>query len=677
MTGHEYEYAVANYLREQGYYDVEVTQASGDYGIDVLARKGGHRYAVQCKYYSGTVGISAVQEAVAGMAIYGCDRAMVVTNSTFTKAAKELAEANDVVLLSEISGSQSSLPSGCALVICVMCFIFAVCAYCSKWTFPSWKMLAILGVFYLVWFLRPWSAKGRSENSNDTANDAFKQGGKFTQTGDHTGDLDISPIIGVPTKFTVLGIKYCIDNLTDIQKFPLNFSSFEVNGQKYYFNTYFRMCADLYYQKGRVDLGNALISKAQELESHPSYGAYLRSKVKSYTPSVDEDFDPVFLSCNPATSKPWTKEELVNTLERLKEFNQNTFDTLFEIIEKFEDDERTLTASSVCLYANVTRVEATRILYHLVYVGLVQRNGISTEYYFTASKDEIIDSKDAMLASHTPPSDAQPVPDMGLVAKLRSLPKSEPFPSPLPYAQDNSKSAVNEDGYYDMEQFSLEDISVVKQALRNAKNNYPPEYQALGLAMESFGILHEPRYILHEIIVLTYANSKQPLEQLAVGFAYATKGGQYRAEALNYIEQALPFVSADELKKISNVFPLWWIYNTLSDLCEGEGLFDEALDYAYRAAALKSGREAYDYIHLANIYKKINIELALDYYENILLNDSRNPFKRQIEREYEKMTAEALDGYRYEKEPVKRSEQSIEFDTKLRASAMKFINNEV
>lgn len=389
MTGHEYEYAVANYLREQGYYDVEVTQASGDYGIDVLARKGGHRYAVQCKYYSGTVGISAVQEAVAGMAIYGCDRAMVVTNSTFTKAAKELAEANDVVLLSEISGSQSSLPSGCALVIGVMCFIFAVCAYCSKWTFPSWKMLAILGVFYLVWFLRPWSAKGRSENSNDTANDAFKQGGKFTQTGDHTGDLDISPIIGVPTKFTVLGIKYCIDNLTDIQNFPLNFSSFEVNGQKYYFNTYFRMCADLYYQKGRVDLGNALISKAQELESHPSYGAYLRSKVKGYTPSVDEDFDPVFLSCNPATSKPWTEPELVSALKLLSILNRDSFDTLFSVLDYMYDGKRTLTAHFLENLVNLSPEKTTRTIYDLSRVGILKRNGITDEYYFTVSKDEL------------------------------------------------------------------------------------------------------------------------------------------------------------------------------------------------------------------------------------------------------------------------------------------------
>lgn len=99
MNGHEYEYQVAKYLRGHGYTGVTVTKGSGDFGVDVIAHKGGHKYAVQCKYYSNPVGLSAIQEAVAGMAYYKCDRAMVVTNSTFTKAAHDLARANNVLLL--------------------------------------------------------------------------------------------------------------------------------------------------------------------------------------------------------------------------------------------------------------------------------------------------------------------------------------------------------------------------------------------------------------------------------------------------------------------------------------------------------------------------------------------------------------------------------------------------
>lgn len=102
MTGLEYEKLVAKYLRRHGYHGVRVTQGSGDYGVDVIASKGGHKYAVQCKYYTSIVSLDAVQEAVAGMAMYGCDRAMVVANSTFTEAAKRLAKHNTVVLLEGI-----------------------------------------------------------------------------------------------------------------------------------------------------------------------------------------------------------------------------------------------------------------------------------------------------------------------------------------------------------------------------------------------------------------------------------------------------------------------------------------------------------------------------------------------------------------------------------------------
>ncbi len=105
MTGHEYEYVVAEYLKNNGYKKIEVTKGSGDYGVDVVARKGIKKYAVQCKYYHYPVSLGAVQEAVAGKAMYECNSAMVITNSTFTKAAEELAAKNGVVLIPNIASA--------------------------------------------------------------------------------------------------------------------------------------------------------------------------------------------------------------------------------------------------------------------------------------------------------------------------------------------------------------------------------------------------------------------------------------------------------------------------------------------------------------------------------------------------------------------------------------------
>ena len=98
MEGHEFEYAVADLLRHNGFREVQVTQASNDYGIDILAKRKNTSYAIQCKRYSGNVGNKAVQEAGLGMDFYHCDAAAVITNSAYTKQAIKLAQVTGVRL---------------------------------------------------------------------------------------------------------------------------------------------------------------------------------------------------------------------------------------------------------------------------------------------------------------------------------------------------------------------------------------------------------------------------------------------------------------------------------------------------------------------------------------------------------------------------------------------------
>ena len=98
MEGHDFEHAVADLLRHNGWRDVQVTQGSGDYGIDILARHRNVRYAIQCKRYKNTVGVKAVQEVAIGTDFYHYDAAAVITNSTFTKQAINLARTTGVRL---------------------------------------------------------------------------------------------------------------------------------------------------------------------------------------------------------------------------------------------------------------------------------------------------------------------------------------------------------------------------------------------------------------------------------------------------------------------------------------------------------------------------------------------------------------------------------------------------
>lgn len=98
MEGHEFEYWCADILRRNGYCNVTVTRGSGDQGVDVLAERGGIKYAVQCKRYSSDLSNTPIQEVYAGKDFYGCQIGVVMTNSHFTKGARELAEKTGVLL---------------------------------------------------------------------------------------------------------------------------------------------------------------------------------------------------------------------------------------------------------------------------------------------------------------------------------------------------------------------------------------------------------------------------------------------------------------------------------------------------------------------------------------------------------------------------------------------------
>ena len=98
-NGYDFEAFVANVYKMLGYNVEGVTSKSGDQGADVIIEKDNIKYAIQVKYYNNPVGNKAVQEIVAAKSFYKTDKAMVVTNSTFTPQAITLANANDVLLV--------------------------------------------------------------------------------------------------------------------------------------------------------------------------------------------------------------------------------------------------------------------------------------------------------------------------------------------------------------------------------------------------------------------------------------------------------------------------------------------------------------------------------------------------------------------------------------------------
>ncbi len=92
LSGKEFEHFIGQLFLRMG-FDVRSTPGGSDQGADLVAWKADDltRVAVQAKRYKAKVGNRAVQELLGGMLFYKCARGSVVTTSTFTKSATDLA----------------------------------------------------------------------------------------------------------------------------------------------------------------------------------------------------------------------------------------------------------------------------------------------------------------------------------------------------------------------------------------------------------------------------------------------------------------------------------------------------------------------------------------------------------------------------------------------------------
>lgn len=94
----QYEQYCATILNKFG-WKTKLTKTSGDHGVDIVAEQSSVKVAIQIKQHRKRVGNGAVQEVVAGKAVYGCSAAVCVTPNGFTPGAEQLAKANGVLLL--------------------------------------------------------------------------------------------------------------------------------------------------------------------------------------------------------------------------------------------------------------------------------------------------------------------------------------------------------------------------------------------------------------------------------------------------------------------------------------------------------------------------------------------------------------------------------------------------
>ena len=98
MGGIEFEHWVAELFKRAG-FQVEVTQASGDHGVDLWATKAGVLVAVQCKRWEGSLGEPVIRDLLGSMIPAGAQLGCIVTTGSFTAQAQQFAKGKPLHLI--------------------------------------------------------------------------------------------------------------------------------------------------------------------------------------------------------------------------------------------------------------------------------------------------------------------------------------------------------------------------------------------------------------------------------------------------------------------------------------------------------------------------------------------------------------------------------------------------
>lgn len=100
LTWVDFERLVGEAFRLHGFEVDETGQASGDGGVDLVLRRGGELYLVQCKHWRATkVGVQTVRELYGVMAAFGATGGYVVTSGRFTTDAVKFAAGRNIELV--------------------------------------------------------------------------------------------------------------------------------------------------------------------------------------------------------------------------------------------------------------------------------------------------------------------------------------------------------------------------------------------------------------------------------------------------------------------------------------------------------------------------------------------------------------------------------------------------
>lgn len=245
--------------------------------------------------------------------------------------------------------------------------------------------------------------------------------------------------------------------------------------------------------------------------------------------------------------------------------------------------------------------------------------------------------------------------------------------------QNGDLSITDSSGRYDMTRISHHEKDIVLEVLKISRSpKYPHDLQAVGLANESSVIRYKPRYILYEIIIQQYSGSSNPLDVLAVGEAYRSKGAMFYEEALAYLERFITSSSLLQRKRAQQCLfdareP--FLSYHIADLLDKTGRYEKALTYAFKAKE-KDKTAAPAYVQkIGDIYRKTEPQAAIDFYREIVKNPAYSRYSALFEKEVAKAIAQQARAKPYKRRPYKPSEDTIAFEQAVSFLAKQFLPN--
>lgn len=243
--------------------------------------------------------------------------------------------------------------------------------------------------------------------------------------------------------------------------------------------------------------------------------------------------------------------------------------------------------------------------------------------------------------------------------------------------QDTNLSLVDSHSRYDLTRLSQHELDIIIEILKIANSNkYPSELHSLGLANEASVIKYKPRYILHEIIIQMYSCSSNPLDCLAVGEAYRTKGAMFYAEAISNLEYFLSTASTQQ-RRIAQVYLFAarepFISYHLAELLDLNRQYEQALKYAQAAMDADTTAAPGFVLKLGEIYRKINPQTSIDFFTDILSQPQYEKFAALFDRERSKAVDLINHPQPYTGRKYKPSAQTVAFEQTVSSISSEFL----